>query len=431
MKFWILLKKELKEMLTIGTILSMVLGMGLLLVIGNVLSDVMEESGQDAAKITVVDQDQTELSAACLAALEAAGYDVTQKTVEGDDPADYRPDDDAGVLVIPVGFTASIEAGETATLQSYNVFDSVGIISMATSSGPSSAVEVINQALSTMLIGEATGSSSVSFVQNPVTYEEVTFVGNQYAPMDASALMAYAMSQNTLIPIVIFLLVVFASQMIASAIANEKGDKTLETLLCAPISRLTVLSAKMCGAGLVALLMAAAYMVGFSGYMNGMMGGGETGAAIGDALTQLGISLSVTDYLLVGLQLFLTILSALAASLILGALAEDVKQANAMVAPIMICMLVPYMVTLFMDINSMSLPFQILLNLIPFTHTFTAMSNLMFDNYAVFFGGMAYQAVFLVVMMTLAVKLFSGDKVFTMKLTFGKKKNRKAAVTAE
>ena len=130
------------------------------------------------------------------------------------------------------------------------------------------------------------------------------------------------------------------------------------------------------------------------------------------------------SYVLIGIQLFLTILSALAVSLVLGALAGDIKQAQSTIMPLMFALLLPYMVTLFMDVSQLAVPLRILMYLIPFTHTFIAPGNLIFDNYPLLFGGMIYQVVFLAVAMTLAVKVFSSDKIFTMKLNFGQKKRK-------
>ena len=132
------------------------------------------------------------------------------------------------------------------------------------------------------------------------------------------------------------------------------------------------------------------------------------------------------DYLLVGLQLFLTILIALAVSMILGALASDVKSAQTAITPLMFALLIPYLMTMFFDINTVAMPLRIFMYIIPFTHTFIASNNMIFDNYTLYFGGLLYQIIFLAVVMTLAIKLFSGDRIFTIRLNFGQKKKRKA-----
>ena len=49
---------------------------------------------------------------------------------------------------------------------------------------------------------------------------------------------------------------------------------------------------------------------------------------------------------------------------------------------------------------------------IPFTHTFIATGCLRFHDYLLFWGGMAYQAVFLGVLVWLALRLYSSDILF-------------------
>ena len=118
---------------------------------------------------------------------------------------------------------------------------------------------------------------------------------------------------------------------------------------------------------------------------------------------------------------------ALAASMILGALAKDVKSAASLMMPLMFLAMIPYFVTMFTDVSALPAVGKILLYLIPFTHTFTATSSLLFGNYAVFYGGMIYQLVLLIVVMMLAVHIFSTDKIFTMTLGGQKKRRGKKA----
>jgi len=72
----------------------------------------------------------------------------------------------------------------------------------------------------------------------------------------------------------------------------------------------------MLAAAATALLNAAAYMFGFTFFISGAQGSIEETAvpavgnfiSVDEALSQLGLTLGVTDYILIGLQLFLTIM---------------------------------------------------------------------------------------------------------------------------
>ncbi len=74
------------------------------------------------------------------------------------------------------------------------------------------------------------------------------------------------------------MIVIYSSQMVISAVAMEKQNKTLETLLTVPIKRTSIITAKMLAAGLVGLISAGVYMFGFKGFVGGM---GEEAARAG------------------------------------------------------------------------------------------------------------------------------------------------------
>lgn len=438
MKFFTLLKKELREMLNLTTIIGVVAALAVFLLLGQIMGSATSSDQDTVGTVHLIDEDGTALSQYCADILTQSGFEVLTDTPDTAESGElqYRPQGNYDLLVIPKGFEQTIQSGQPAQIGIYAKLNSLSMSGVFSSSASETAAQVISEAISTQLISQNINSDTQTdpaFLKNPVGVTNTTFIGDRSSNVNAAALIGFAMNQTMFVPLVAFILVVFASQMIASAIATEKGDKTLETLLCTPVSRLSVLAAKMCSAGLVSLIMAAVYMVGFSSYMGGLTGGlsGEASQSLNEALSELGVAMGPVDFLFVGLQLFLTILIALAISLILGALSNDVKSAQTAIAPLMIALVIPYVITMFADVNSLSLPLKLILYIIPFTHTFLASGNMIFDNFPLYFGGLAYQIVFLAVMMFFAVKLFSGDRIFTIRLNFGAKKRRKGEASAE
>lgn len=424
-QFFNLFKKELKELLTVQTIVSMLAFVLIFLVLGNFIGDVAEDEGDTFDAVAVLDEDQSTFSAQAVSILEQAGFTVV--ALDGDSPqknlTQAEKENLQSYLVIPQGFGEQLEHGTQASIEVVSSMDSFSMMSTSDLSAQS-AVEVINESLSNAFLAEAASSQDAQFLKNPIVSSDTTVVGERTASANVTAIKAYSMQQSILIPIIVFLLVMYASQMTISTIASEKTDKTLETLLSAPISRLSVLGSKMCAAGVLALLMAGVYMIGFARYMSSALGGStEALSGVAEVLNDLGLNLSVGDYLLVGIQLFLTILIALGISTVLGALAKDVKSAQGLSMPIMFLAMIPYFVTLLMDINSLPTVAQAVLYLIPFTHAFTAVTNVTFSHNLLFFGGMAYQVVLLCIVMAIAVRIFSTDRIFTM--TIGLKQNKK------
>ncbi|WP_059003084.1 ABC transporter permease [Bittarella massiliensis (ex Durand et al. 2017)] len=432
-KFWILLKKELREMITLQSVLSIVLCAGIFVLLGNFMGSVTEEAAKNAGEVAVIDLDDSELTRSLLGGLEQSGFVVHRTTKAYENPIDYaRELGRQSAIVIPEGFGAGILAEKPVAqkIQLYSEIKSAAVTANISAGVDSQVVQQLGAILSRTLVEKA-GIADPGPILEPVQAEDYTAVGEHTQQVSAGTVSGFLSSQTMMVPIIVFLLLMFASQMVVSTIVNEKNDKTLETLLSAPIKRTSILSSKMIAAGLVSLLNAAVFMVGYSGYMGKLMGGSGQNAA-GEVLKALGLSLSTGQYLLIGVQLFATILTALTISILLGSLAQDIKAAQTAIMPVMVMVMIPYFICLLADVNGLPTVARFLVYAIPFTHTFMAIPNMMFGNYPLFFFGLGYQVVFFAVCMFLAVRLFSSDKILTAKLQFGKKKSagKKPAFTA-
>lgn len=423
-KFWTLFRKEIRELVTLQTMIGLFVSVLIFLMLGNMMGDITEDFANDTGKVAVVDHDQSGLSQQAVVTLQQAGFEIVM--LQGEDPLDLLKQASQehlkSYIEIPKNFAADINAGKQTSIPITSRVDTLSMMSISHNISEA-AVDLINQQFSDSLIKSSSPDTDAAFLKKPVSSTNTTVIGDASANVEPNLLKSLAMQQSIFIPIIVFILIMFATQMTVSTIASEKGDKTLETLLSAPVSRLAVLSSKMCAAGALSLLMAAVYMVGFSSYMGSMTGG--MGIATNDmsvAMETLGISLSAGDYVLVGIQLFLTILITLALSIILGALSKDIKSAQGMITPIIFLALIPYLISMLMDINTLPATIRFLIYAIPFTHTFTASSNIIFDNTLLFFGGMLYQLVLLVGILFVAVKIFSTDQIFTIKISLGKKR---------
>lgn len=444
MKFWSLLKKEFKELLTVENILGMLIGIIILVGMGTIMGNIGEDIANSGNSVVIADLDRTPESEAAINAVMLAGTDVV--IVDISSAEDYKPllnaaeeNGKKNALIIPKGFGEKVAAGETQAVKIVSSIKSFSIFANMDSSA-SDASDIISEHVADVAALSGSSSINIEYLKEPILTDEVTVIGDKAANVSSEAIIGMALSQSIFIPIIIFLLLTMATQLNISAIANEKVDKTLETLLSTPVHRLSVLGAKMTASAVFSLLTAAVYMIGFSFYMSGIMGmssGGQVSGSMingqisvegatshGNALAELGMSMGAGHFALVGIQLFLTIAISLVISLMLGAASKDLKSAQGMITPLMIFTLLPYLITMFADINALPLIGKIAIYLIPFTHTFTATSNLLFGNTVIFAIGIAYQAVFLAAILFVAIRLFSSDKIFTSAISFGKKKKK-------
>ncbi len=424
MKFSILLRKELKEMLSVTTIATMFLMVFVLIFAGKAMSKAVDEVKKDANSINICDQDNTPFTKNMLDVMsKMEDINVNKVDIQSDDfTKELKDSDYKNVVIIPKGFTEQVEKREVSTVKFAQKMTSIATFSNI-STGSQIALQTLQKGIKTTIYSkENLDENTIKQLDDPIKLEEYTVISDKQDQVASSTVSSIMQSQSMLIPIIMFLLIMYSSQMIMGAISTEKLDKTLETLLSSPVSRLSVISAKMLSAAIVAALQAAVYMFGMNKMMEGITGGVANDKNYEEILKNLGLTMSVGDYILVGAQMFMTILIVLSISIILGALAKDAKSAQTLQLPIMLLAMVPYFVTMFIDVKSASPVIKYVTMAIPFTHSFIANQNVMFGDYTTYFIGLGYQFVLLCICMFLALRIFMSDMIFTLTLGGGKKK---------
>lgn len=234
--------------------------------------------------------------------------------------------------------------------------------------------------------------------------------------VDPAMLSGLLMSQSIALPITIMILLTYSVQIAATSVAIEKEEKTLETLLTLPMNRLSILLGKLSGSIIVATVGAVAYMAGYSYLLGSAMSGIPAGANLD--LAALGLTPSFYGYLLLGVSLFVTMLSALALAVIMSAFAEDVRSAQSFVGYIYPLIFLPSFALIYLDINTLPLALRILFYAIPFSHPIIASKAVIMGDYWTAVLGIIYVSVFTIVVMYVASRLFATEKILTAKIKF-------------
>jgi ABC-2 type transport system permease protein len=160
-------------------------------------------------------------------------------------------------------------------------------------------------------------------------------------------------------------------------------------------------------------------MAGFFNYFNSF----STSTV---SLSSLGLALGAWDYVLIGLSVFASLMAALCMAIILGTFASSYRQAQTLTFPIIGLAMLPMMVTMFMDFDTMSPLMKVITFIIPFSHPMMAMKALMLDNYPLVISGILYCLAFTAVLVAVTVRIFNTDRVVTgsmprkLKLKFGR-----------
>jgi ABC-2 type transport system permease protein len=322
------------------------------------------------------------------------------------------------VVIIPRGFSTNITNGEKAELKVYGVFRSGGIGESLTFSAAQSLVELFKQ----KLINETvqTMFPDNSNVLDPIAVSQDSIIKGKPVDVNPSALYSFTQAQSFGLPLALFMLIILAMQLASTSVATEKEEKTLETLMSLPLNRFTLLIGKLAGSTLVAAIGAVATIFGVIYYMGSFAFGISTQPSVD--LAAIGLAPSLLSYVILGVSVFVALLSALALAVVISVFAEDVRGAQSLLGFVYMPLLIPMFALMFTDLNTLPFGFQILLLALPFTHPMLAARATITGDYLTAVLGIGYVALFTLVILYIAARLFATEKILTAKIRLGRKK---------
>jgi ABC-2 type transport system permease protein len=425
--FIILVRKEIKELLTRQLVISIAAMLFIFYVIGKVAGSQSKASQERGSSVVALDLDGTSLSKNTLKRLSEAGFTVKTASFAGIEEALAAPQykDENFFMFIPAGFQKNIDSGKKGDIGFYSKFTSFSTIGNAvTASTIRRAITSANRELSVYALRRNSPSMDAGFLREPLAAGEFVRVGGNTERIGLAQVLAFVQSQLYFFPMAMFFIVIMAAQMIMTSVASEKENKTLETLLSSPVDRWMLVVSKLSASAIIAGGLSGAYMLGMRSFMSGVTAHAGAAAAVPaqTALANLGLTIPPSGYLLIGVSVLFCILCALSMAFILGVLSDSVKSISANIMPLMMLLMFSYMLPMFMDMETSPLALKLLVYAIPFTHAFTAPQNVMLHNNPQVLWGILYQAAVFAVFVILAGRLFSGESLLTLKSPFKKGK---------
>jgi len=422
-KLFTLIKKELREMITPQVIIPAVVMVLIFMFIGNVVGKETKKF-KAPQNIVVLDNDGSTLSGEAVEILKKSNFNVSRlaETTTNEAIRIAKEKNISVVLAIPEGFGEGIEKLKPQKIETYAIMKNFSLQGNQSKAILDASLAAFNNFVSDRIIASQLKGGNPADLKNPIQREDNVIIGDRMAKVNAATIIGFVQSQATFLPIILFIIITLASTIIATAIATEKENKTLETLLTTPVDRRFIIMAKMIGAGTVALIMAGIYIIGFGYYLKGLTGVGAGAGNLGGAAEALGLVITPGGYALLGLTIFSGILCALSIATVIGSFAQDAKGVQGLISPLMIMLLIPYLLLMLIDINSAGPALKYLVYAIPFSYTFLGIQNIFLKNYAMIFFGIGYSLVFFTVFVLIAGKIFSSDKIITLKLNFRRKK---------
>lgn len=393
-----LLKKEIKELLNLGTIVSVVVVAVLYGSLGNVFKSTVEKSvaGQ---RVAIVREDTGTIAKLA----EKTLSDVVNVVYTGSDLKEaeetMKKEKASAIIVIPEDFSQSLESGEKARLEIVWYLRGTGLSEAVSTGMISSLIGSLKVQLASFVLNDP---KKAQLLFDPFEVVQHTYLkGKLFENHSPEAIMNVFYSQNIMIPILIMMLIVMSGSSLISSLALEKENKTLETLLTMPVKREHIALAKIVGSAIVGLILAGIYMAGFYSYLN--------------SLTQdvqgMGLNFKTVDFLLMGLSLFLSILAGLSLCMLLGMMAKDYRSAQLLTFPISILALIPMIANMIMDFSNLPGILKVIVFMIPFSHPIMSPKLAFYGEYGLIVSGILYLLIFSVVTTVLVFRIFNSDYV--------------------
>ncbi|MDI6861056.1 MAG: ABC transporter permease [Caldisericia bacterium] len=425
-KFLVLFKKEIKSLITLQLIIPLVIMVVLFSIIGNIVGKETKKA-TEPKEVAILDYDDTFLSKEIINILSNSNFKVKllEKSLSKEDAKELiKKERIQTLIVIPFGFQDNISRYIPTEIETYSILTGLSFVNIMHSVSTNAILNSINESISDRYISERFFGMNPQSIKRPVNVKSFVIVKDKISETTIETIANAITSQSAFIPIILMIVIIFSSQMIASSIAQEKENKTLETLLTIPINRTSIIFAKMLSSGVIALIMSAIYIIGMRSYLTGITGSRfftSSTQDISKILSDLGLTFNTTTYIVLGISLFFGILCALSLATILAVYADSVQSAQTLLTPLMVMVLIPYFLSLFMDLNSLPFIFKIIIFLIPFSHPFMANTYLSLGNYLIPILGIFYEILFFLICLYIATKIFSSDKIITTKLKITKR----------
>lgn len=339
MSLGVLVRRELKSVLKNPQVLAGILLPPLLFIaLGGVVGAGIREAAEaiELARVAVVDLDGTWLTRGITAHLNASmGGRVHLE--EGGEGERLLSAYDV-VIVIQKGFTEMTMTGlSPLPVEAYVRIDELSMAAGGRLELANSLANIMTDALRRELVtAGGLGEEVLKVRVLPLT--SVSLGGLRLSASEAQAVLTTIASSG----LIVTMLVALVFQFGALSMAQEKEEKTFETLLSQPVTRAQVGVAKVLGVLAVSTIEATAFIFSWTYYMRSLAAG-ETGVGLFRMVLEKagvpGLTLSFAS-------LFIVMLAGSVLGLVVGGLSRDTRSAGIVSGPLWIVVVALSFVTL-------------------------------------------------------------------------------------
>jgi ABC-2 type transport system permease protein len=129
------------------------------------------------------------------------------------------------------------------------------------------------------------------------------------------------------------------------------------------------------------------------------------------------IGLDPIGSILLGTNIFVTLVSGLALAISLATFTDSVRSAQSLTGFLVVPVIIPTIILMFSDLSMLPRYIQFILLTIPYTHSIIASKAAFLGNYTEVLISIGYIAVFTLVVLYIAAKIFSTERIITARFS--------------
>ncbi|MDW8061118.1 MAG: ABC transporter permease [Nitrososphaerota archaeon] len=420
-----LVVKEFKDLLRepqilIGIVLAPILMLGLM---GGILSTTfssVREATAGRLSIAVLDLDRGVYSSNLIDTLKRMNvsiYEVESKSID-EAILEASSRNLKLLLIVPEGFSGNVTLGVKAKLQVYSNIESFSLLSTIPSSAIQAYIATYEHILAYSLLRRVAPSIDPSFVLDPVSLDEYTVIQGSVVKAPPSIIFQRFFGQSLMLPFSMFIVVIVAMQIAATSMAKEKEERTLEVLLTLPVKRIYILMGKLAGSILIAIIGSISYLSGFAFYLSSFSAIPQEELAGLDVRAEYVkvMEIPLQGYIVIGALLTLSLIAFLSIAVGLSALADDVRSAQSLLGIVFIPLIIPFIFTLFVDVNTLPVALKILVYAIPLSYPMLSINSILSGDYFTPIVGILYLTIFTLAVLYVSAWFFESEKILTAKI---------------
>ncbi len=325
------------------------------------------------------------------------------------------------LVVVDANFTQVIKAGRAGSLRIFQVLKNFGPAELGGEQSVRAALAGFNAGIAADRAAGAFPNSTAAEILFPARATSASVIRGEVRDVPPETVVNTVLGGSIMLPIVISIMILVSAQLAATSVAAEKEQKTLEVLLTLPTRREYILLGKLAGVFVVALIGTLSVFIGFSSYAGSITASLPTADPASSGLVP-----DMEGYALLVVTLLLSFVSALCLAVLIASYAKDIYGAQSLMSVVYLPVFLPSILMSFSPVEILPTGFQALIYGIPFSYPSLAGKALYTHDYGALYLGALYQLAFMVVVLYLAARLFSTEKVLTARLSLRRRKRNRA-----